>query len=160
MLLSRASRTALFLALLFGGAIEFQPSTGLAQAQNLFGRSTLAVISATGRHQFNIEVAATPSQRSQGLMWRRSLAPNAGMLFDFDAPEPVTMWMKNTYIGLDMLFIGDDGRIVNIARNTTPHSLAMISSLGPVRAVLELAAGTAERLGLRAGDRIEHGLFR
>ena len=154
------SRTILLIGLLFGGSVHLQPSAGLVLAQTLFGRSSLVVISASGRHPFKIEVAATPRQRAQGLMWRRSLAPNAGMLFDFKRSELVTMWMKNTNIGLDILFISGNGQIVNIARNATPQSLTMISSLGPVRAVLELVAGTAQRLGIRAGDWIEHSLFR
>lgn len=155
-----AARLCLVAALLFGLLSGPASPPSSAQADDGFGRSSLAVLGRTGRHVFTVEVAATPSQRARGLMWRQSLAADAGMLFDFETPQPVTMWMKNTFIPLDMLFIAADGRIVNIARNTTPRSLAMISSLGPVRAVLELAAGAAERLGLRAGDRVEHALFR
>ena len=94
------------------------------------------------------------AQRANGLMFRTELAPDAGMLFVFDTVGPMTMWMKNTYISLDMLFVAADGRISRIARNTTPFSERMIASGGPVRAVLELRGGTASKLGIKPGDRV------
>jgi uncharacterized membrane protein (UPF0127 family) len=132
---------------------------GPAVAQGLlakFERSNLTIIGATDRHEFDVELALTPDQRSQGLMYRREMAKDGGMLFDF-GPDygRASMWMKNTFIPLDMLFIKSDGRIESIAERTTPHSLEAISSRGPVRYVLELNGGTAARLGIGPGDRIE-----
>ena len=98
--------------------------------------------------------------RSRGLMFRRSMAPDHGMLFDFERDEPVTMWMKNTYLPLDMVFIRPDGTISRIAADTEPLSTTIIPSGSPVVAVLELNAGTAAKLGIKAGDRIEHPLFK
>jgi len=122
-------------------------------------RAELVIATATAKHRFQIEVARTAEQRRTGLMFRRHLAPDAGMLFTFDPPQLVSMWMKNTILPLDMLFIDAQGRIVNIARNTTPFSLDTIASAGPVAAVLEVAGGTTEKLGIKAGDRVEHELF-
>ena len=93
-------------------------------------------------------------------MFRRSLAADRGMLFDFAQVEPVSMWMKNTYLPLDMLFIRSDGTISHIAENTEPLSTRVIPSGGPVLAVLELNAGSAKRLGIKPGDRVEHPLFK
>lgn len=123
-----------------------------------FGASRLALVTAEGRFVFDVEVADTPQQRSQGLQGRRGLAPSAGMIFDFGADQPVFMWMKNTPTSLDMVFITDDGLIANIARNTMPLSLATIGSDGPVRFVLEVSAGTAARLGLSPGDKVIYPL--
>ena len=111
------------------------------------------------RHRFTIELAATPEDRARGLMFRERMAPDHGMLFDFRRVEPVTMWMRNTVLPLDMLFIAPDGRITGIAADTVPYSEAIIPSPGPVRAVLELNAGTARRLGIRTGDRVLHPIF-
>ena len=111
------------------------------------------------RHRFRVEIVSTPQDRAQGLQGRKRLDPDTGMLFDLGVPFPVYMWMKNTFVALDMIFIAADGRIVNIARATTPESLAIIESAGPVRAVLEVPAGTAARLGVRPGDRVEHRIF-
>jgi hypothetical protein len=122
----------------------------------------LAIVTQAGvRHEFQLEIANTPESRSRGLMFRRELPDGRGMLFDFGARETeISMWMKNTYIPLDMIFIRADGRIRHIAENTTPHSEATISSGGPVKGVLEVIAGTARRLGLSPGDRVEHPFFR
>ncbi len=123
-------------------------------------RETLVVETAIGAaHAFRVELAQTDAERGRGLMFRRSLAPDAGMLFDFGRDMPVSMWMKNTYIPLDMLFITSDGRIRRIEHEAAPESLTIRSSGGPVRAVLELAGGTARRLGIRPGDRVRHPLF-
>jgi uncharacterized membrane protein (UPF0127 family) len=122
--------------------------------------STLEIESADGvKHRFVVELASTPEARAQGLMFRQSLAPDTGMLFDFKDSEPVAMWMKNTYLPLDMLFIGRDGRIVRIAERTVPLTLTPISSGEPVLAVLEVNSGTAARLKLKAGDRVIHPIF-
>src|SRR5262249_29729412 len=110
-------------------------------------------------HRFTVELARTSEERAVGLMFRTAMAPERGMLFAYDREQPVSMWMKNTFIPLDMLFIRADGRIANIAEWTTPRSLDEIASKGPVKAVLELNGGTAARLGLKPGDQVRHSLF-
>jgi uncharacterized protein len=120
---------------------------------------TVIVQTDSKQHTFRIELAATPSTRSSGLMYRRKMPDRGGMLFDFVRDQQVVMWMKNTYIPLDMLFIGSDGRIVNIAHQTVPHSLEYIRSAGQVRAVLEINGGLARRMGINPGDRVWHKIF-
>jgi uncharacterized membrane protein (UPF0127 family) len=104
-------------------------------------------------------LAVTPEDQAKGLMYRRELPEGQGMLFDFHREQPTTFWMKNTYVSLDMIFIRADGRILRIAENTVPLSEALVSSGGPVRAVLEVVAGTARKLGLAPGDRVAHPIF-
>jgi uncharacterized membrane protein (UPF0127 family) len=142
---------------LFAGLGALIVAITLAHANNL---STLTIVTGSGTHRFNVEVADTPERRAVGLMHRPSMAGNAGMLFDFKTDAPVTMWMRNTRIPLDMLFIARDGRIVNIAERTVPFSEASIPSKGPVRAVLELNGGTSARLGIKPGDRVTHPMFK
>ena len=120
----------------------------------------LTIVTASGRHPFQVEVARDDASRAQGLMYRRSLGPDRGMLFDFKRVEPVAMWMQNTYVSLDMLFIRPDGTVARVAQNTEPLSTRTIPSGEPVLAVLEVVAGTAARLGIKPGDRVEHPLFR
>ncbi|HST95482.1 MAG TPA: DUF192 domain-containing protein [Microvirga sp.] len=120
----------------------------------------LMIVGASGRHAFQVEVARNDADRAQGLMYRRNLAPDRGMLFDFARVQPISMWMQNTYIPLDMIFIRPDGSIARIAENAEPLSTRTIPSGEPVLAVLEVIGGTAARLGLKAGDRVEHPLFR
>ncbi len=110
-------------------------------------------------HRFAVEIAETDDQRRQGLMFRERMHPNAGMLFDYGSPQVVEMWMKNTYIPLDMIFIGAAGKIQHIVERTVPHSLQAISSQKRVRSVLEVNAGTVLRLGLRVGDLVRHPIF-
>jgi uncharacterized protein len=112
------------------------------------------------RHAFQVEVARNDADRAQGLMYRRSMPADRGMLFDFGRVEPVAMWMQNTYLPLDMLFVRPDGTIARVAANAEPLSTRTIPSGEPVLAVLELNAGTAARLGIKAGDRLDHALFR
>lgn len=130
-----------------------------ARAAEPFATSSLSLVTAKGRFRFTVEMALDAAQRAQGLQFRETLAAHAGMLFDYERSQPVTMWMKNTLVPLDMLFISADGRVVNIAADTVPKSLAPISSAGPVRAVLEVNAGTAARLGIEPGDRVIHPIF-
>ncbi|NWG45970.1 MAG: DUF192 domain-containing protein [Alphaproteobacteria bacterium] len=132
------------------------PGACLAQAA---GEEPLVLLTATGAHCLSVEVADTPETRSRGLMWRRSLVPDRGMLFEFEAERPLSFWMKNTYIPLDIVFIAADGRVVHIARATVPHSLEPIPSGAPAAGVLEVSAGTADRLGLAPGDRVDHPFF-
>ncbi|CAA6603014.1 exported hypothetical protein [Rhodospirillaceae bacterium LM-1] len=110
-------------------------------------------------HRFMVEVAASTASRAKGLMYRRVLAPDAGMLFDFEVTLQISMWMKNTLLPLDMFFVVESGRIVNIAERTVPGSLLAIPADEPVRYVVELAGGTASRLRLKAGDKVIKGLL-
>src|SRR5690242_12826349 len=106
-----------------------------------------------------VEMALTTDQQTIGLMFRPTVPPDGGMLFDWGAPRESEMWMKNTIAPLDMVFINADGTIRAIAENTVPQSLAVIDSRGPVRATLELAAGTTARLDIRVGDRVLQRIF-
>jgi uncharacterized protein len=111
------------------------------------------------QHAFMVEMATTPDQQTVGLMFRPSVPPDGGMLFDWGTPRNSQMWMRNTIASLDMVFINADGTIRSIAENTVPQSLAVIDSRGPVRATLELAAGTTARLNIRVGDKVQQRLF-
>jgi uncharacterized membrane protein (UPF0127 family) len=119
----------------------------------------LEIVTANGVHVFTVEMAKTDEERQKGLMFRKELPEGRGMLFDFKPDQPVSMWMRNTYIPLDMLFINGDGTIRRIAENTVPLSEKTISSGGPVRGVLEVIGGTAKKLGIKAGDKVAHPLF-
>jgi uncharacterized membrane protein (UPF0127 family) len=118
------------------------------------GTGTLVLKTATGDHSFSIEVATTDEERARGLMFRRALPENAGMLFIYDRPQRAAMWMKNTLIPLDMVFISADGRVHRIESHTEPFSMAIIESEGDVVAVLELNAGQAGKIGLKTGDKV------
>ncbi|MBR1086424.1 DUF192 domain-containing protein [Bradyrhizobium manausense] len=119
----------------------------------------LEIVTKNGVQVFSVEMATTEDEKQTGLMYRKELADGKGMLFDFNPEQEVSMWMKNTYVSLDMIFIGADGRILRIAENTEPLSTKIISSKGPARAVLEVVAGTAQKYGIRPGDRVGHPLF-
>ena len=121
---------------------------------------TLTIASRTGVHDFTVELAVTPQDTARGLMFRRELPEGRGMLFDFQRGRETAFWMKNTYISLDMIFIRGDGRILRIAENTQPLSERLVPSGGRVRAVLEVIAGTAKKLGLAPGDRVAHPIFK
>jgi uncharacterized protein len=140
---------------LLAGLSRFSVGADLQQ----FPTSELTIISATGPHRFKVELAETPAQMTQGLMFRTSLAPDAGMLFDYKQPTAATMWMRNTLIPLDMLFVDAGGRIVNIHQRAVPQSLDVIAAAAPVRAVIELNGGTASRLGIEPGDQVVHPIF-
>lgn len=133
--------------------------TGKVAAQQVKLERT-EIVSGERRHTLMVEVARTEADRSRGLMFRRFMPQDQGMLFDFERDQMITMWMKNTYISLDMIFIFADGRIHRIESRTEPESEKTISSGVPVRAVLELNANAASRLGLRVGDRIQHPMFK
>jgi uncharacterized membrane protein (UPF0127 family) len=138
----------------------FAASANVAFAQLAqFATAPLTILTAGGPRKFTVELAATPAQMEQGLMFRRSLAPDAGMLFDYQAPSMAMMWMKNTLIPLDMLFVDADGRIVNIHERAVPGSLETIAATAPARAVIELNGGTAARLRIRPGDRVLFPIF-
>jgi uncharacterized protein len=119
----------------------------------------LEIVTKSGVQVFSVEMATTDAEKQTGLMYRKELPDGKGMLFDFSPEQEVTMWMKNTYISLDMIFIRSDGRILRIAENTEPMSTKIIPSGGLARAVLEVPAGTAQKYGIRPGDRVAHPLF-
>jgi uncharacterized protein len=123
-------------------------------------QQTLEIVSKSGVHVFTVELAVSDEERQKGLMFRRSLPESQGMLFDFKADQDISMWMRNTYVSLDMIFIRGDGRILRIAENTQTESDRIISSGGPVRAVLEVVAGTAKKFGIAPGDRVASPIFR
>jgi uncharacterized membrane protein (UPF0127 family) len=136
-------------------AIAFAAS--VARAADM---ETVEIVTKTGVHSFAVEMAKTNEQRATGLMYRKSLPDGQGMLFDFTPEQEVAMWMKNTYVSLDMIFIRADGRIHRIAERTKTESTDIIPSGGPVRAVLEVVAGTAQKYGIAVGDRVGHPLFK
>ena len=120
----------------------------------------LWLITGVGQEKpIEIEVAEAPKEKELGLMFRTQLADNQGMLFPYDSPREITMWMRNTYIPLDMVFIRADGVVHRIERRAEPLSERVISSQGPVSAVLEMAGGATEKLGLKPGDRVRHPYF-
>ncbi|MFY9600855.1 MAG: DUF192 domain-containing protein [Pseudolabrys sp.] len=123
------------------------------------GQQTLEIATKSGVHVFAVEVVDNDADRAKGLMYRKELPEGRGMLFDFHREQEVSFWMQNTYIPLDMVFIRGDGRILRIAENTEPLSTRLIPSGGPVRAVLEVVAGTAQKLGIAPGDRVASPIF-
>jgi uncharacterized membrane protein (UPF0127 family) len=138
----------LVLALCFG-ALWFEAGTAAAA-------EPLVIHAGGSASKFEVEIVTTPETRAQGLMFRESLAPNAGMLFIYPGEQPVSFWMKNTLIPLDMLFVKADGSIAHIAHNAVPHDETPIDSGAAVIAVLEVNGGTANALGIKEGDRVEY----
>ncbi len=140
----------------------FAPGAGLAQVAPLedlanFPSDKLEILDGKKvRHVFQVWLADSPQRQAQGLMFVRSLPEMRGMLFVHAEPRAIAMWMKNTYIPLDMVFIGPDGKILQIVEQTTPHSLETIRSKEPAVAVLEIAGGEAKRLGIHAGQAVHH----
>lgn len=147
-----ARDTFAFVLLLFCGFAARADEPTIDQLLADFPRAELAISTPDAKqHRFNIWVATTDAHRAQGLMFVREMPVDAGMLFVYGEPRTISMWMKNTFIPLDMVFIKANGRVAQVVANTTPHSLKTISSKAEVLAVLELNAGTAERLGIRSG---------
>jgi hypothetical protein len=130
---------------------------GSAAAQSL---EPLTLVTSSGEHPFQVEIANTVDQRAKGLMYRRFLPPDRGMLFEFQANEPVGFWMENTYISLDMVFISPDGTVTRIFENAEPLSQAVIPSGGPCIGVLEINAGVAAKIGLKVGDKVRAAFFK
>lgn len=151
-------RALLAVALVCGASLG-APASRAAEAP-IAAVERLEVVTAAGRSSFEVEVVDTEETRAKGLMFRKEMAPDHGMLFDFRREQPVWFWMKNTYLPLDMIFARADGTIVSIATDATPLSEATIASGGAVRFVLEVVAGTAARLKLRPGDRLVHPRIR
>jgi uncharacterized membrane protein (UPF0127 family) len=147
---------------LLAGTATLLPFAGHAQTkpQPELPKEKLVIVTHDGKHlDFNVEMALTDQQQETGLMFRPSVPANGGMLFDWGSERESQMWMKNTIASLDMLFIANDGTIRHIAERTVPQSLAIIDGKFPVRATLEMAAGTAERLDIRVGDKVEQRIF-
>jgi uncharacterized membrane protein (UPF0127 family) len=122
-------------------------------------RESLKLLTAQGERAIEVEITETPEEKAQGLMFRSKLADTSGMLFFYERPQEITMWMRNTYIPLDMVFIRANGVVHRIEAHTVPLSEDIVASRGEVTACLELAGGAAERLGLKPGDRVEHRYF-
>jgi uncharacterized membrane protein (UPF0127 family) len=144
------------LGLVLAGALAAACLAQSAPIESLthFPRTTLDIVSQGHRNHFDVWIANTPARQEQGLMFVRDLPPEEGMLFPQDAPQVAHFWMKNTYIPLDMVFVGEDGRVAKIIANATPFSRAVLSSDVPVIAVLEIGGGEARRLGIGVGDRV------
>ena len=138
--------------------IYFWSMTSMLAAP-VFEKQPLAFLISSGSHQITVEIADTTHKRSVGLMFRRSLGEDEGMIFVHDTSGPVGMWMKNTYISLDMFFVRADGVIHRIEKNTQPFSEANIGSEGDVLAVIEMIAGSADRLGIKPGDKVDYPAF-
>ena len=117
-------------------------------------RQELVINTATGPKSFQVELADEPRERTTGLMYRREMPKGEGMLFDFGEEQPVSMWMANTYIPLDMLFIKADGKVESIGKRTTPLSHRSVASRAPVRYVLEINGGLSDELGIKPGDTV------
>jgi uncharacterized membrane protein (UPF0127 family) len=149
---------ALLSEVLSGGvrAQSQDPPAGVPQALRT---EPLTIVTHHGARLFKVEIADTDQTREIGLMFRRSIAANRGMLFDFHTAQPVSFWMKNTLIPLDMVFIGADGRIVSIARHATPLSETPIDSGGAVLGVLEIAGDRAAALDIEPGDKVRERIF-
>jgi uncharacterized membrane protein (UPF0127 family) len=124
------------------------------------GLDALTIATLTGEHSFQVEIAKDDATRERGLMDRRYMAADRGMLFEFDHDAPASFWMKNTYIPLDMIFIARSGSVTHIVANAEPLSERVIPSGGPCAAVLELNGGTAAAIGLKVGDKIRHPFFK
>lgn len=150
------SFSAAFVALVLWTALACSFNSSV-QAQQLEPLTIKTVQGAV--HKFQVEVANNDETRQKGLMFRTTMPFDQGMIFDFQRSLPVAMWMKNTYISLDMLFIRADGTIARIAENTKPLSTEVIPSGEPVLSVLELVGGVTAKLGIKPGDRVEHPLF-
>jgi uncharacterized membrane protein (UPF0127 family) len=155
-------RITLFAALLLAlpAAAGAQPAEPTA-AQAALPTAPLTITSKSGvKHQFTVELALTPQQQEVGEMFRRDVPANQGMLFDWGSPRDVPMWMKNTLVPLDMVFIANDGTVTHIAEDAVPESLAEISSGGPARATLELQGGLTAKLDIRVGDKVSGAIFK
>lgn len=155
MKLFRAFAALAALLILLGAPV----SGALAQQQPPqlvdFKPGVVTVVTASGSHKFTVELAIDQAQREQGLMFRKSLGKDAGMLFLYPSPQPIAVWMKNTFIPLDILFIGTDGTITSLHERAVPMTTTTISSEGLAKAFLELNGGTASRLGIKVGDKIQ-----
>jgi hypothetical protein len=147
------------LALCLGAVVVLAGAPGRDVETTRLRIAPLTVVTANGAFHFKVEVADTDESRERGLMFRKSLGPDEGMLFDFKTPQPVAFWMKNTLIPLDMLFVGGDGHIIAIARQAPARSETPIPSGGDVLGVVELRGGRAAEIGAQVGDVVENEIF-
>ncbi len=149
------------LVLLSGGGLFLPAGLNRALADaTVLNTERLEIVTASGVRALEVEIADTPAKQALGLMYRTQLPDTAGMLFTHPGERELSMWMRNTYIPLDMVFIRADGTIHRIAAMTEPHSEEIIASNGAVAAVLEIAGGAAQRLGIKAGDTVRHRHFK
>ena len=147
------------LGMVVRGDVVLALSASLLYPAHAMLRETLKLLTAQGTQVIDVEITESLEEKAQGLMFRTRLSDKSGMLFFYETPQEVTMWMRNTYIPLDMVFIRADGVVHRIESYTVPLSEDIIASRGDVTACLELAGGAAERLGLKPGDRVEHRYF-
>jgi uncharacterized protein len=160
--LSKAARQIAAFVVLCAALLIYHSTVGLADnapAHPESGLETLEIVTASGPHKFSVEVMRSGPQRERGLMFRRYLPQDRGMLFDFGVERPIMMWMKNTYLPLDMVFIGRSGKVVGFAQDAEPLSEKIIPSGSPSYGVLEVNAGTVARIGLKIGDHVRHPMF-
>lgn len=160
MTMFRQAHLPLFLAALaaLSACTPTSDTSEVAQKTAEAGLVPLAIVSDSGRHEYRVEVARTPQEQAQGLMYRQTMAQDRGMIFPFSPPRQASFWMQNTYLPLDMIFLTQDGRIESIAADTVPMSTQPYRSQGPVAAVLELNAGEAARIGAAPGDKVIYDL--
>ena len=157
---TRLAQLSLGRRLLLAAPAVLMAGGALAQSSEItFKKSSLVVVTPSREIKFDVELALNEAERARGLMYREKLGPYDGMLFDFYQDAPVSFWMKNTLIPLDMVFIAGDGTIKHVHANATPLSTDAIPSQFPVRAVLEINGGSARLLGIKAGDKVKHPIF-
>ncbi|KRA58522.1 hypothetical protein ASD79_14595 [Caulobacter sp. Root655] len=135
------------------------PSSSLGTAKPAARLDTVEILTSRGSARFTVELAITPAEQQRGLMFRKSLAPDRGMLFPYSKPQRAAFWMKNTLIPLDIIYIAPNGRVLSIARNAVPHDETPIPSGGVIGGVLEIAGGRAAQLGILPGDRVLNKIF-
>ena len=158
--LQHSSRWLVLVALLFTAQLWAEPVADVQSLDRMFPRSAMQIATSDARlHAFEIWIADNEPRRARGLMFVRELAENQGMLFLYPNEQPISMWMKNTYLPLDMLFVDSHGRIVKVVENTTPQSLDTIESGALVRGVVEINAGVSAKLHLRPGSLVIHPAF-
>jgi hypothetical protein len=148
--------------MMFGAPLLLAAGSAAAQSENdgvKFDRSSLVIVTSGRELKFEVDLATTEPQREHGLMFRKQLGAYEGMLFDFFREQPVSFWMKNTLIPLDMVFIAADGTVRHVHANAVPMSTDTIPSESAVRAVLEINGGTARMLGIKPGDKVKHAIF-
>ena len=155
-----SSRTRLGRRLFLGVPFVLAAGSALAQSAEIkFKRSSLVVVTGAREIKFDVELALNDAERARGLMFRDKLGPYDGMLFDFYKDAPVSFWMKNTLIPLDMVFIAGDGTVKHVHANAVPLSTDAIPSQFPVRGGLEINGGSARLLGIKPGDKVRHAIF-
>ena len=155
-----SSRTRLGRRLFLGSPFVLGAASALAQSAEIkFKHSSLVIATGAREIKFDVELALNDAERARGLMFRDKLGPYDGMLFDFYQEAPVSFWMKNTLIPLDMVFIAGDGTVKHVHANAVPLSTDPVPSGSPVRAVLEINGGSAKLLGIKTGDKVKHPIF-